>query len=123
MKKVTVRATRPLPQLRLDEVGVLDYVGNIPALIANGILELVGPDPESVPDGTVSFVLNWVGKDKEKALRVLDAESQKMSPRSGLVRKLSAILGDDKASQPQGHPDEATLLSDDLDAPRDDWQY
>jgi hypothetical protein len=92
VKKVTVRATRPLPQLQLDEVGVLDYDGNVPALIANGILQIVGPDPDSVPQGTISFVLNWVGDDPDRALRALDNESSKDSPRIGLIRKLKALL-------------------------------
>lgn len=45
-----------------------------------------------VPEGTVKEVLNWVGDDKEKAQKALDAENATGEPRKSLVAELEEKL-------------------------------
>ncbi|GIE35906.1 hypothetical protein Ait01nite_089510 [Actinoplanes italicus] len=56
-------------------------------------------DPNEVPTGTVSAVLDWVGEDRERAARALEAENAAEKPRTTLVAALTAL-----ASEPD--PDE-----------------
>jgi hypothetical protein len=52
--------------------------------------ETEAPAEESVPDGTVKEILEWVGDDKDRAQRALDAEEAKgNSGRKGLKRELN----------------------------------
>lgn len=45
-----------------------------------------------VPKGTTAEVLEWVGSDKAKAQRALDAEEATDKPRKTLVGELKEIL-------------------------------
>lgn len=45
-----------------------------------------------VPEGTVKEVLAWVGDDKDKAQRALDAENATGDPRKSLVAELEERL-------------------------------
>lgn len=59
-------------------------------------------DPNAVPAGTVPEVLTWVGDDKEKAQKALDAENENDKPRKGLVSELDAILAkEDESEEPE----------------------
>lgn len=60
-------------------------------------------DPNAVPQGTVPEVMTWVGDDKERAQKALDAEQANERPRKGLVSSLEELLApeeveDDDAS-------------------------
>ena len=46
----------------------------------------------ATPTGTVSEILDWVGEDKERAQRALDAEKENKKPRSSLVKDLEGIV-------------------------------
>lgn len=52
------------------------------------------PEPEPVPTGTSKEVLAWVGDDKERAQRALDAEKSNTKPRVTLVNELTEIIED-----------------------------
>jgi hypothetical protein len=54
-----------------------------------------GPvNPEAVPDGSVPDVLTWVGEDKARAERALQAEWAKgEAQRKGVVDPLAKLLG------------------------------
>jgi len=47
---------------------------------------------ETVPEGTVQEVLDWVGEDKDRAQKALDAESSRDEPRTTLVSALEAVV-------------------------------
>lgn len=51
-------------------------------------------DPNEVPTGTVAAVLGWVGDDRERAVRALDAENAADKPRTTLVAALQALAAD-----------------------------
>jgi NACalpha-BTF3-like transcription factor len=48
-------------------------------------------DPDEVPAGSVAVVLAWVGEDREKAMRALEAENAADKPRTTLVTALEAL--------------------------------
>jgi len=48
---------------------------------------------DRVPDGSAETVLNWVGNDKTKAERALDAEQRRERPRSTLIAALEKLKG------------------------------
>jgi len=50
------------------------------------------PGDESVPEGSSAHVLEWVGADKDRAQRALDAEEASGRARRGLVHDLQKIL-------------------------------
>lgn len=52
------------------------------------------PKPEVIPTGTLPELLEWVGKDKERAKKVLDEETKSSKPRKSLIKELKVILGD-----------------------------
>lgn len=58
---------------------------------------IVAPDAKEgdVPSGTVPEVLSWVGDDKERAQKALDAENENDKPRKSLVSELEGIISDD----------------------------
>lgn len=47
---------------------------------------------EAVPEGSIKVILAWVGDDKAKAQRALDAENAAEDPRTTLVKNLTEIL-------------------------------
>jgi hypothetical protein len=50
-------------------------------------------DPNAVPDGSASAVLEWVGTDKDRASRALEAEQAKGDQaRKGLTADLSKLI-------------------------------
>ncbi len=53
---------------------------------------------DDVPSGTVPEILSWVGEDKDRAQKALDAEKDDDKPRKGLVKSLEEIL-DDKSDE------------------------
>lgn len=57
------------------------------------------PEPEQVdegvPSGTSKEVLAWVGDDKEKAKKALEAEESYDKPRSGLVKSLREVASEE----------------------------
>lgn len=53
-------------------------------------------DPNAVPAGTVPEILTWVGDDAERAQRALDVENENDRPRRGLVKQLTALLGNEE---------------------------
>lgn len=48
-----------------------------------------------VPVGTSAEIQDWVGDDKDRAQRALDAENQNTEPRKGLSKYLESVLADD----------------------------
>jgi hypothetical protein len=52
------------------------------------------PDPDAVPVGTVAAVLGWVGDDRARAARALDAENAADKPRTTLVGALEALAAE-----------------------------
>lgn len=50
------------------------------------------PAADAVPEGSVDEVTAWVGQDKERAARALEAEKAKDKPRKTAVAELEAIL-------------------------------
>lgn len=56
---------------------------------------VAGPAPvdtDEVPVGTVKAVTDWVGADKDRAKRALDAENATDKPRATLVAALTELL-------------------------------
>lgn len=51
-------------------------------------------DPDAVPVGTVAAVLGWVGDDRDRAARALDAENAAEKPRTTLVAALKALAAE-----------------------------
>jgi hypothetical protein len=49
-------------------------------------------DPNAVPSGTISEIKDWVGDDKDRAQKALDAEKANEKPRKTLVEDLEDIL-------------------------------
>lgn len=47
----------------------------------------------AVAEGTVGYVVEWVGGKADRAAAALAAETSQSSPRVSLVRKLEAIAG------------------------------
>lgn len=81
------------------------------ALLRRGVIELVdeqdeheGPDDGGggvrvqlnktgpVPQGAIAVVMDWVGEDKDRAQRALEAEEAAERPRSTLVDQLKQLL-------------------------------
>ncbi len=48
-----------------------------------------------MPDGTIAAVLDWVGADRERAQRALDAEADRDMPRTSLITALDKLLDAD----------------------------
>ena len=48
---------------------------------------------DDAPKGTSQEILAWVGDDKERARRALDAEGRNEKPRSRLTKGLKKVLG------------------------------
>lgn len=57
----------------------------------------VAPRPESneVPVGTSAEIQEWVGDDKDRAQRALDAENEYSEPRKGLSKHLESMLAEE----------------------------
>ena len=94
--------------IRCDNGSVMEHDLPLPSGIADrvdrGHLRLVNADgseitaepepivdPDAVPDGTVAAVLGWVGDDRERAARALEAENATDKPRTTLVGALEAL--------------------------------
>jgi hypothetical protein len=54
------------------------------------------PESNEVPTGTTVEILNWVGDDRDRARRALDAENENKAPRKTLVPQLEALLRKDE---------------------------
>lgn len=60
-------------------------------------VEPVTPDGDEPPvDGTIDALMAWVGDDKERAARALEAEQAKDKPRSTVVKRLAAMAGSEE---------------------------
>lgn len=57
------------------------------------VIFLVDAPADDVPVGTVKAILDWVGDDKVRARRALDAETAADKPRASLVAALTELLG------------------------------
>ncbi|MGW1160366.1 hypothetical protein ACWD48_19540 [Streptomyces sp. NPDC002519] len=87
------------------------FVDNAP----EGSLEILEADPEPAPapkerpaepvqtegdeppvDGTIDDLMSWVDGDPDRASQALDAEQSKDKPRSTVVKRLSALAGDEE---------------------------
>lgn len=78
----------------------------VQALLRRGVIELVdeqdGLDEgqvrvsldksDLVPQGAIAVVMDWVGEDKDRAQRALEAEDAAERPRSTLVDQLKQLL-------------------------------
>jgi hypothetical protein len=62
------------------------------AKAALGVSGDAPPAGDGVPDGTVDEVLAWVGSDKARAQKALDAEDEAEKPRTTLVEALEAMV-------------------------------
>lgn len=62
----------------------------------------------SVPTGTVSEITDWVGDDKAKAQRALDAENANSKPRKTLVEDLEKILNPESPVEAPAKAEEST---------------
>ena len=60
----------------------------------SGEVEKAEAKANAVPTGTVPEILGWVGDDKEKARRALEAEEANAKPRKSLVKDLKDLLDD-----------------------------
>jgi len=56
-------------------------------------LEGSDDDPDEVPAGTADEVLAWVGEDRDRATRALQAEQGRDKPRSTLSAQLEKLAG------------------------------
>jgi hypothetical protein len=58
---------------------------------------VISPDADEndVPQGTVPEVLSWVGDDKDRAQKALDAENENDKPRKSLVSELEEVLSEE----------------------------
>jgi len=72
----------PAPTLDLDPQVGPEREKELPA----------APASETVPDGTIKEVLDWVGDDKDRAKAAVDAESNTDDPRPSLIKKLEKVL-------------------------------
>jgi hypothetical protein len=84
----------PLPSGIADRVarGQLRLVNEDGTPPAESPAEESPADPDAVPAGTIDEVLAWVGNDKDRAARALEAEHAKGDQaRSTLVAKLTAL--------------------------------
>lgn len=80
-----------------------------------GSVEVLEADPEPAPeppkepeapappagdeppvDGTIDDLMSWVNGDKDRAAQALEAEQAKDKPRSTVVKRLSAMVGDEE---------------------------
>lgn len=93
---------------RIDILRGADLPGDVPAaeveaLLRRGDIRRVdeqdtaeptpAPDPDAVPDGTIPAVIDWVGGDKDRAARALEAEQAKgETARTTLVNQLQQLL-------------------------------
>lgn len=68
---------------------------------------------ETVPEGSIAKVLDWVGDDPDRAQEALDVERESDNPRSTLVAQLEDIVALDEDQL--GDPD-----ADDVEEPRDE---
>lgn len=64
-------------------------------------------NPDAVPVGTIPEVLTWVGDDKKKAQKALDAENENEKPRKGLVEELEAKLADENDEETSDESDDS----------------
>ena len=55
-----------------------------------------------VPEGTASEILGWVGNDKERAKKALEAEQRDEKPRSGLTSDLQRIINEGEDQEEKG---------------------
>lgn len=87
-----VRAGAILPDdVPAPEVRALLERGDIERVLAPAVEP--DPDPNSVPDGNVADLLAWVGDDKDRAGRALEAEQADGGKnRKGVVDPLTELL-------------------------------
>lgn len=52
------------------------------------------PESDEVPQGTSAEIMAWVGDDKDRAQRALDAENANDRPRKTLVSQLEGMTGE-----------------------------
>lgn len=50
-----------------------------------------GADGDQVPDGNADAVLDWVGDDRDRAAKAIEAEKERDNPRSTLISKLKKL--------------------------------
>lgn len=53
------------------------------------------PDEDTVPDGTISEIEEWVGDDPQRAVKALAAEEARDNPRKGITEGHVAVLAGD----------------------------
>lgn len=59
--------------------------------LPNNRLDEVAKNGDEVPDGNADAVLDWVGDDRDRAQKALDAEKDRENPRSTLISKLKKV--------------------------------
>jgi hypothetical protein len=79
--------------------------GSVEVLEADPEPEQAPPAPDPEPkapadgdeppvDGTIDDLMAWVGEDKDRAGRALEAEQAKDKPRSTVVKRLASLVGE-----------------------------
>lgn len=83
----------PLPSGIADRVGrgELRLVNEDGTPIAEPEAAKAAVDSDEVPAGSIAVVLAWVGEDRDRAIRALDAEQASEKPRKSLVTALEAL--------------------------------
>ena len=94
MRRIKVKSHAKLPDLPIGAVAVVDHTPRIEALIVRGwltVLQSLRTSP-TVPNATISGVMEWVGDDPERAVMAYDAEMGREAPRSTLIAKLEPLV-------------------------------
>lgn len=72
--------------------GAADLADNPVKAEAPVVEKYAAPEDEVVPVGTAEEVLSWVGDDKDRAQKALDAENERSRPRKTVLTELKEIL-------------------------------
>ena len=88
---VIVVTTHDGVRTRLPGTGVVVAVDELPA--GEPAEDDDEPDGDDVPDGSAKEVLAWVGEDSDRAIRALEAEERRESPRKVLMGQLEKVVG------------------------------
>lgn len=94
MRRVKVKSHAKLPDLPIGTVAVVDHTPRIEALIGRGWLTVLESlrTSQTVPNTTISGVMEWVGDDLDRAVMAYDNEMSKDAPRSTLIAKLEPFV-------------------------------
>ena len=82
-KQKAEKVDAPNPTLDLDPTKGAELTESLPTPDTGG---------NSVPDGNIKEVLDWVDGDKDRARAAVDAEKRSDDPRPTLIHKLKKVI-------------------------------